>query len=178
MARLRFYLPALAILALNPSPTARAQDTTQKIAGKPSEPPKTPSEARPLSPIVITTPANNALVRGDAVVSGTLDPTITDDIWVFVLPAQAPTKGWPQSPDAAEGAPAALNKQRNQWSTPVGFGGPPQSYEIAVYTATKATSARIGKLLKKWAKTNNYPGMTLNQLDGLEERARITVRKA
>ena len=127
---------------------------------------------------MISTPANNALVKDNGLASGTFESSITDDIWVFVWPAQAPGKGWPQSPNAADGAPAALDKQRSQWATPVGFGGPPQSYEIAVYTATKATSARIGKLLKKWAKTNNYPGMTLNQLDGLEERHRITVRKA
>jgi len=139
--------------------------------------PAATTQDKPRSSVTITNPANNALVAKAALATGTFDSSIAGDIWVFVWPELAPGKGWPQTPNAADGAPAVLNKQTSIWSTPVGFGGPPQSYEIAVYTASKPASARIGRLLKNWAKRGDYPGMTLNQLDGLVERHRITVRK-
>ena len=176
MTRLRSYLAVLTLLALDPSRAARAGDTTQKIAGPSASPTKATT---PTSPVMITKPANNALVTNDGLASGTFDSSIKDDIWVFVCPAKAPDKCWPQSPDASKGAPAVMNRQKSEWSTPVGFGGPPQSYEIAVYTASKSASAQIGKLLQRWATKNDYQGLKLDKLAklALVERHRITVRK-
>jgi hypothetical protein len=134
-------------------------------------------QASPRPPVTITKPADNADVESGGLASGTFDASIKDDIWVFIWPGQAPGRGWPQTPNAADGAPAVVNKQKREWNTPVTFGGPPQSYEVAVYTASKAASARISKLLKQWAKANDYPGMTLNQLDGLVEHQRIRVQR-
>jgi hypothetical protein len=126
--------------------------------------------------VSIASPADKSVVKEAAVVSGSVDRSVGDDIWVFVWPEQAPGKGWPQSPDASKGAPA-FNDRAGKWSTPVGFGGPAQSYDIAVYTAPKKISKWLGAKLKAWAQKNDYPGMTLNDLTGLVERHRIRVRK-
>jgi hypothetical protein len=149
----------------------------QQPEKQPSNGPTTGSDALPRGGVAITYPIDNALVENDALVRGTVAASITNDIWVFVWPKRAPGMGWPQSPNAAEGAPAVRDKEKNEWATPVGFGGPAQSYEIAVYTANKTASIRVGNVLKRWAKDKEYPGMTSNQLEGLVERHRITVRK-
>jgi hypothetical protein len=133
--------------------------------------------ARPPAPLLtITSPADNSVVMDDTLASGTCSPSIAGDIWVFVWPGRAPGKGWPQSPDADKGAPATRNQEK--WSTPISFGGPPQSYEIAVYVATPAASRRLSELLAGWARRNSYPGMTIASLpQGLVENQRIRVTK-
>jgi hypothetical protein len=174
MARAQLYFLALAILAaLHTNRPARAGDTTQTVGGQPDR----DKAAKPSSPVMITTPADKGLVKPDALARGTFDSSVTDDIWVLICPEKTPTTCWPQSPDAKAGAPAVINKQKGEWVTPISFGGPAQSYEIAVYTASKDASTRIGKLLKKWAKANDYPGLAFSQRNGLEEQHRITVRK-
>jgi hypothetical protein len=173
MARARFYFLALAIPAALHSNQARAGDITKTVGSRPDQ----PKPAKLSFPVMITTPADKALVGPDAVARGTFDSSVTDDIWVLICPEKAPTTCWPQSPDAKAGAPAVVDKKKKEWVTPISFGGPAQSYEIAVYTASKNVSARIGKLLKKWEKANKYPGLAFNQRDGLIEQHRITVRK-
>jgi hypothetical protein len=174
MTGTRFFFLALAILAaLHTNRPARASDITQTVGSQPDS----AKAAKPSSPVVITTPADKALVKPDSVARGTFDSSVTDDIWVLVCPEKTPTTCWPQSPDAKAGAPAVITKEKREWVTPISLGGPAQSYEIAVYTASKSVSARIGKLLKKWAKSNDYPGLSFGQRVGLVEQHRITVRK-
>ena len=177
MAPRHFFLAALAMLALAAAQPARAEDKTAKAKSQPADAPKAAPADKPASSFAIKSPADKAVVLDQALVTGTVDATVKEDIWVVVWPKLAPGKGWPQSPNAAEGAPAVRDTEKNAWSVPVAFGGPAQSYEIAVYTATKAASAQIGKALKQWAKADKYPGLTSAQLGKLTERSRITVSK-
>jgi hypothetical protein len=99
---------------------------------------------------------------------------MTDDIWVLVWPEKAPKRFWQQSDDATQGLPAA--KQDGKWSVQCSLGGPPQKYEIVVYTANQAASGMLSTTLKRWAESNRYPGLT-KLPDGLTEQDRITIRK-
>jgi hypothetical protein len=146
------------------------------LATAPVEAKVVPKAPPPAASLVITTPADNSVVADDALASGNCNHSVAGDIWVFVWPERAPGKGWPQSPDADRGAPATRNQEK--WSTPISFGGPPQSYEIAVYVATPAASRRLSELLAGWARRNSYPGMTIASLpQGLVENQRIRVTK-
>jgi hypothetical protein len=126
--------------------------------------------------IVISQPANGAIVPGEADASGKYDPSITDDIWVFVWPEEAPMMGWPQSDDAEHGLPCA--KRDGKWTVHCYFGGPLQSYRIVVYTATPSASNFIASNLRRWYKINDYKGISRTNLpQGLKEQQEITVRK-
>ena len=73
-----------------------------------------------------------------------------------------------------------LTASRLQEASVVGanLGGPLQSYEIAVYTASREASDTLGKLLKEWAKKNNHPGLVVQDLPrGLQERHRIRIKR-
>lgn len=64
------------------------------------------------------------------------------------------------------------------WLVRCYFGGPPQSYEIAIYEATKSASKTLSDLLIEWYNNNNYPGIHLSRLPiGLVEKDRIKVIK-
>jgi hypothetical protein len=160
-------------------PVTLAIDTSAKRDPGASE--KQPKERKPTTPTmpaVIRTPSNKGVVSNSILVSGTSDGSAAGDIWVLVWPELAPGRGWPQSPDAASGSPAVLKRETGEWSTVASFGGRPQSYDIAVYTASRAASRQLSNLLRLWARRGDYPGMTLNQIPtGLIEQHRITVRK-
>jgi hypothetical protein len=139
---------------------------------------KTVSERPTAASVTITRPENNSHVKEEADAEGTCRSSVAGDVWVFVWPELAPGRGYPQSPNAGKGSPASCNKEEEQWSTPIFFGGPPQSYEIAVYVANAAASKEIATLLVSWAKVNKYPGMPLRSLPkGLVEKQRIQVTK-
>jgi hypothetical protein len=126
--------------------------------------------------IVITQPADNDMVAGEGDVSGSYDPSISDDIWVIVWPEKAPGKGWPQTDDGKQGLPCA--KRDGKWTVHCFFGGPPQRYRIAVYTATPAASNIISTELRSWYMKNDYMGITRANLpQGLKEQGEIKVRK-
>jgi hypothetical protein len=128
--------------------------------------------------VTLEAPKTGAVVSGSEVtVSGRYTADVKDDIWVIVWPEKAPGKGWPQTLDAARGVPAA-KEPGGQWLVGCTLGGPPQSYEIRVYTATRQASARLAKLLEQWARKKDYPGLLTPDLPpGLTERARITIRR-
>lgn len=122
----------------------------------------------------IITPESGSTVTGEIIVKGT--NSNDNDLWVFVWPEKARNVGWPQSDSAAHGIPAF--KKGAEWSVRCYFGGPPQSYEIAVYEATKSASKALSDLLISWYKNNDYPGLHLSQLpNGLVEKDRVTVIK-
>lgn len=123
----------------------------------------------------ISDPKPGAVVREDAVdVSGTYSPKMAEDIWVLVWPAKAPRKFWPQSNDGTKGE--AATKQDGKWTVQCALGGPPQKYEIAVYTANHAASKVLSDTLKSWTERDRYPGLT-RLPEGLTEQARITIEK-
>jgi hypothetical protein len=123
-------------------------------------------------------------IDGDSVPSGNVTPfkvkgtyseKIKDDIWVIVWPDKS-LRGWPQSDDAGGGVPAV--KKNGKWSVTCYFGGPPQSYEITVYTATRSASNFLGAKIKEWYKQNDYLGLLVDQIpEGLTEKHRIQITK-
>lgn len=126
--------------------------------------------------LTIVQPRNGNFVPGEMNVYGTYSKEITDNVWVFIWPERARGRGWPQSDDPQSGAPAL--KKNGKWSVYCYFGGPPQRYEIAVYTATPAASFFISTKLKEWYKSGDYKGISVVNLpDGLLERQRIQVTK-
>lgn len=125
--------------------------------------------------VTISIPKSGGTVDEDTVeVGGTYSPKIAEDIWVLVWPEKAPKKFWQQSDEADKGRPAT--KQDGKWSVQCTLGGPPQQYDIAVYTANRAASAELSQTLKKWAEAGRYPGLT-KLPDGLTEQARISIRR-
>lgn len=125
--------------------------------------------------VTISTPRAESTVDEDTVeVSGTYSPKMAEDIWVLVWPEKAPKRFWPQSDEADKGRPAT--KQEGKWSVQCTLGGPPQRYDIAVYTANQAASAELSQTLKKWADAGKYPGLTKLPV-GLTEQARVTIRR-
>jgi hypothetical protein len=126
--------------------------------------------------IAITQPADGDVVGAEADVSGTYDPAVNDDIWVFVWPEKAQSKGWPQTDDARLGLPCA--KRDGRWTVHCLFGGPAQSYRVVVYTATPAASQVITANLRNWYGKNDYMGISRASLpQGLKEQGEIKVRK-
>lgn len=152
------------------------QELAEKVCSSlVSEPPLTPTPSSEV--IKITDPRDGASVSSPIEVSGTSLEDLEDDIWVIVWPENAPRRGYPQSDAAEKGLPAF--KENGKWFVIGHFGGPPQSYEIAVYTATPSASKFIGDTLKKWVENNDYPGIYVMELPkGLVERDRITVSKS
>ncbi len=145
-----------------------------------SPPPPSPPPASSSIPagaaIAVTQPADNDMVAGECDVSGSYDPSLADDIWVIVWPEKAPGRGWPQTDDAAQPLPCA--KRDGRWTVHCIFGGPPQNYRIAVYTASPAASDFISANLRKWYKKNDYMGISRANLpQGLKEQKSIKVRK-
>lgn len=141
---------------------------------------ETKSEETTPSPrkiVLIAQPRNaDPISGGGEEVSGTYSDQINEDIWVIVWPEKAPGRGWPQSNDAAGGAPA--QKKDGRWSVYCYFGGPPQNYDIAVYTATRSASQVLGDKLKEWYGNNDYKGiLSANLPDGLIEKYRVQVSK-
>lgn len=152
------------------------QELAEKICSSlVSGPPLTPTP--PSEAVKITDPRDGVSVSSPMEVSGTYPEDTEDDIWVIVWPENAPRRGYPQSDAADQGLPAF--KENGKWFVMSHFGGPPQNYEIAVYTATPSASKFIGDTLKKWVKNNDYPGIHVMDLpEGLVERDRITVSKS
>ena len=135
-----------------------------------------PPEPEPPKDVMTTQPGDGATVPGVLKVEGIYIEDINDDIWVFIWPDLAPDIGWPQS-DSAESGAAAL-KESGRWSVTCYFGGPPQDYEIAVYTASASASAVIANKLKEWYRNNNYPGIAKAELPAeLDKRDSIRVKK-
>ena len=126
--------------------------------------------------VTLLRPVAGAVVTDEGDVSGTYNMSITDDIWVFIWPEQASRRGWPQSDDSEQGLPC--EKQNGKWIVHCGYGGPPQSYDIVVYTASTAASNFISMTLQRWVKQKDYPGILQTRLpQGLKERMKVTVRK-
>lgn len=124
--------------------------------------------------ITIIQPRNNTAVSESEEIIGTYSDGIKGDIWIIVWPEKAPGKGWPQSNDAAEGISAL--KDNGRWLVNCFFGGPPQRYDIAIYTSTHSASLFLKDKLKKWYKYNDYKGISTLP-SGLLERERIQVFK-
>lgn len=125
--------------------------------------------------VTIIQPRNNSSISEETEVIGTYSDEISEDIWVIVWPEKAHGKGWPQSNNAAEGIPALKNNGR--WLVNCFFGGPPQRYDIAIYTSTHSASLFLGDKLKEWYKNNDYRGIS-NLPDDLLEQRRIQVFKS
>jgi hypothetical protein len=131
--------------------------------------------------VQITEPANGAVLNSsDIVVRGTYSPAgLRDDIWLFVVPEQAGGTYYHQSPNAAAGDPATVDRVNQRWSVPTGLGGPPQSYQLVVYIANEAASLALRNFLITWTQQQFFPGLSPQQLPaGLIEKHRITVRRA
>ena len=153
--------------------TISGESSGQAASGTSPRPAKTKAEDLNVR---IVEPLDGGEVPGAARVSGTCDESVQDDIWVFVWPEKAPGRGWPQSDDGAAGRSAL--KKGGEWSTLCHFGGPPQSYEIAVYTADAKATAFIAEKLVKWTETGRHEGiMDVYLPAGLVERHRVRVTK-
>lgn len=127
----------------------------------------------------INSPADGSSTTATVITAaGTFAPGLNDDIWLFVWPELSPDRGWPQSPNASAGLPAARNTARLEWSSPASLGGPPQAYDLAVYTASRAASNTLRDLLMEGARTGNHLGLTTAELPGgLAEQERIRIRR-
>jgi hypothetical protein len=116
--------------------------------------------------------------RGEITVSGRYAEGLNDSIWILVWPRLAPGLGYPQSPNASQGLPAAKDPLRLTWTVPVTLGGDPQEYDIRVYYADASASNFLGATLRDWVARNSYPGLRVEDLpQGLHEQMKITIRK-
>lgn len=135
-----------------------------------------PLSAAQTENILIARPQNGADVEQGVDVSGTYSADSNSDIWLFVWPQNAPGLGWPQSERPESGAPA--EKKNGKWFVKAWLGGPPQQYELAVYTATKAASAFLKNRLREDYRKKSFNGISERDLpDGLVEKSRIQVTK-
>jgi hypothetical protein len=146
------------------------------------ETPTAPSVDDLLAQVVvqITFPANGAvLTTPDLTIAGTYSPAgLRDDIWVLIWPEFAPGVAYAQSPNAAAGEPATVDRVNQRWSVPAGLGGPAQSYEISVHIASEAASQVLSRDLVNAVAANFFPGILRQALPaGLIEKQRITIRK-
>lgn len=133
-------------------------------------------QPRPVGTVRITDPSSGATVSTLLPVRGTYSADVADDIWLFVWPAEAPGRGWPQTDNPTVGRPAV--KVNGAWSVPASLGGPPQRYDIVVYTATPSASGLLRETLIGWSRTGDFTGIVVAALpQGLNERHRITVTK-
>jgi hypothetical protein len=162
----------------NPSPlqSAGAQKNPAVVQTAVESPVPATASAAQTENIVITRPQNGADVEQGIEVTGTYPADSNSDIWLFVWPQKAPGLGWPQSEHPETGAPA--EKRNGKWFVTAWLGGPPQQYELAVYTATKTASAFIKKRLREENRKQSFNGILERDLpDGLVERNRIRVKK-
>ena len=149
-----------------------------------SDPAPTPIPLAPAIVVRITDPTEGAVVGLTTIqVTGTYAPAdFTDDVWLFVFPALAPGRGWHQSGNAPAGLPAERLHAQQHWTVPASLGGPPQSYDLAVFTApaNSATTAALRQYLTDWSRTGDFIGLTQSQIDalsGLVERHRVRIRR-
>ena len=136
-----------------------------------------PRDAAASSLVEISEPKHNSTGPNESIrAKGTYAAKVTDDVWVLVWPADTPDTGYPQSDNAREGQPAS--KRDGEWHVRCGLLGPPQNFDIAVYTASKGASAELGKLFREWTTEKHYPGLKQADLPkGLTEQHRITFTK-
>jgi hypothetical protein len=127
--------------------------------------------------LAMTSPGEGSTVSEVNIVArGTFAQGLDEAIWLLVWPEQVPDLGYPQSPNAAAGLPANTNTARLEWSVPVTLGGPPQAYDLAVYTASDSANRRLKETLMTWARTNNFAGIPFRELpEGLNEEQRIRI---
>lgn len=104
---------------------------------------------------------------------------VNEDIWLIIFAEQAPGIAYPQSPNPPAGLPAAKDAGRFEWTVPVVFGGPPQSYELRVYTANRSASDLLSANLRASAVSGNYglPESTLPVAAGLSLQSKITITR-
>ena len=146
--------------------------------GSTSGPPAPSVSATPAAAVSVTIarPTDASTIdTQDVVLTGTYSPsTLGENIWALVRPEKAQGLAWPQSENPGAGAPA--RKDNSQWSVRATLGGPPQHYDIEVYTADSAASSALSSVLMQWARTGVFAGLTATELPpGLTSRARVTV---
>ena len=98
-----------------------------------------PGQVPTASATITDPPAGRSIDTAAITVSGVYSPPgqgLTDHIWILVWPDLAPGVGFPQSSNAGIGEPAVKDAVNSRWSVIATFGGPPQGYDITVYTAT------------------------------------------
>ena len=129
---------------------------------------------------IITEPgAGFASATPNLVVRGSYAAGTNDNIWVLVFPDQANGLAYPQSPNAAAGLPATKDPTRLTWSVPISLGGPPQTYDIRVFTTDAFASNALSQTLIRWVAQNFFPGLSPAELppSGLFEQHKITISK-
>ncbi|MHC4309628.1 MAG: class I SAM-dependent methyltransferase [Planctomycetota bacterium] len=98
--------------------------------------------------LTINKPEEGAIVGTQMIVSGTYSKNLSKDIWVIIWPENAPGLGWPQFGDPVKMTSA--KKSNGNWSAICNFGGPPQGYEILVYTSHIAGSLLLQQRCQKY----------------------------
>jgi hypothetical protein len=157
-----------------PTPTAPPTPTAipcQLISIRPRiSQPATDLEAEFLTPQHCSTnlPAGASFPVGGTY-SGNLEGR---EIWILVYPSNL--QYYPQSPNACDQLPS--NASEGQWGTSIGFGGPPQQYDIVVtVTSTNSEASRVFKnWLREGCVPRNFPGFSTLPA-GLIELTAITV---
>jgi hypothetical protein len=142
-------------VTLRPELPAAAQQ------GQATSAPTEAATAAPLKPeslVQISTIAEGERVAQSMTVLGTYPRTLTDDIWVFVVPPNG--RFYPQSrnPCAGEASP----KLDGRWEMQVGFGGQGdagQQFTLLVAVAPPAASAEIATTLRQWCASQSFPGL-------------------
>ena len=135
------------------------------------------AESKVQKPVSITNPHNNSIVSDDVILLGRYSPTMNDDIWVIVWPEKTLGVGWPQYGDPRMGS--SVDKNQGHWSVNAHFGDPPQSFDIAVYTASSSASLYLQQQFKEGTNDGQvYQGIGKADLpEGLIEQDRVKVRK-
>jgi len=129
--------------------------------------------------VQITSPrhCDTGLATGIAA-SGTYSGDLTGkEIWILVYPTDG--KYYPQTLDSCKQIPSEASG--GNWRTTIGFGGPPQQYDVvAVVTDTDGeASQEFKQWLQKGCETQDFPGYLGNELPGgITEMDAITVSTA
>jgi hypothetical protein len=128
-----------------------------------------------LKPSLFQNVANGDRVAQTITLIGTYPLTLTDDLWVFVVPPN--NLYYPQSLNAC--AKERTPKVNGKWEMRVGFGGPNnvgENFEILLTAAIPSASQLILDTLKRWCDAQNYPGFETLPA-GVRVLDRITVTR-
>jgi hypothetical protein len=123
----------------------------------------------------IDTPSDGSVVHDDFVrVTGHVEPSVSGDLWVVLYPERAPGRGWVQSSDVSRGAPAV--RVGDRFRVGAFLGGPPQSYDVVLYSASPEASHVFAGYLQEAAAKDRHVGLsTVDMPKGLVELSRVTI---
>jgi hypothetical protein len=162
IAAIAAFALTIAIGSLAPTASGSIHQATQPENGSAPITRRQATDHQIYLPAIMTPSSISIVGQGDKVaqsitLTGTYPVTLTDDLWVFVVPPGG--RYYPQSLNACnrERTP----KVNGKWEMRVGLGGPDniaQPFRIVLTAANQQASQLIIDTLSAWCQAGNYPG--------------------